>query len=290
MKRACAIICSVLGLLSGPAIAADMPIPYYKAQPLPAVPAYSWSGFYVGATAGGAWSDPGVASNVTGLFCSNGGGAFCPYQAITFAAANPAHYGPKASGFVGGADLGYNWQIGRWVAGLEADLSSSLSGSSAASGITTLQQSPLTTSSVTGSVNERLDYFGSARGRLGYSPYERLLVYGTGGLAYGHATSSTSLDGLIGGSSCFCGPPPVSTASASAILTGWTAGGGLEWMLTPHWTIRGEYLFYDLGHLNYSTPQLIYTNGAGRPAIGFGTASSAAFNGSIARVGINWKL
>ncbi len=263
-------------------------IPVFKAAPAATI--HGWTGFYIGVTAGGGWSRKGTNSAVTSSLC-NLSLSGCPAFEAAVVAAAPGHFNTNASGFIGGGEIGYNWQMGRWVWGVEADFSAAgISGSAAqintaaAPGIV-----PANSAIIAASASEKLDFLGTVRGRIGFTLTDPLLVYATGGLAYGHVTSSTTLTATVGGL-CGCGPSPTATASASNDLWGWTVGGGLEWMFAPHWTVKGEYLHYDLGTLSYLLPQLLQRNIGGNPFFGITTASSVAFKGNIARGGINYKF
>lgn len=92
----------------------------------------------------------------------------------------------------------------------------------------------------TASVRSRLDWLGTVRGRLGYA-FDRTLVYATGGLAFGHVndrlTTSVDFDS---------GPTPFSVKTSDT-KTGFVVGGGLEYAITPAWSLKGEYQFIDLG-------------------------------------------
>ena len=103
----------VAAALSGSAFAADLPSRTYAKAPAMAAPAYNWSGWYGGLNAGGRWSDSRthVGFNDTAFF----GDAFA-------AGATPSSYSAKPSGFIGGAQVGYNWQASNFVLGLEADI------------------------------------------------------------------------------------------------------------------------------------------------------------------------
>jgi outer membrane immunogenic protein len=99
---------------------------------------------------------------------------------------------------------------------------------------------------VTGSYNfastSKIDWFGTLRGRLGFVPTERLLIYATGGLAYGEVKTNISNSEVFsdGVSRLFLG-------ANTDVRVGWTAGAGLEYAFTSNWTLRGEYLYVDLG-------------------------------------------
>ena len=169
------------------ASAADLQRPAYKAQPSHA-PIYSWAGLYIGIVGGGVWGDsghtPGAAS-----FSTDG------YQ-------------------IGGT-VGYNWQNGRWVYGIEGDLSYS------------------TNKGSIGTVQTSEDYALTIRGRLGYAWTERLMIYGTGG--YAGANVKAAIPAL----------------SEEQFRNGSTLGLGLEYAVLPRWTVKGEYLYVDYMDENY---------------------------------------
>jgi outer membrane immunogenic protein len=135
--------------------------------------------------------------------------------------------------------------------------------------------------------SQKLDFLGTLRGRLGWAPNGPWLVYVTGGLAYGHTETSAS----FAETSCG-GVNANSAASINAWRAGWTVGGGFEWMIAPRWSIKGEYLYYDLGTVTVNNT---LTVPAGTPGLGpffsvVTIASEAAYRGSIARGGINYHF
>jgi outer membrane immunogenic protein len=238
--------------VSSVAFATDMPVraPAYKAQ---VASSPSWSGFYGGLNAGWGW-DPGSADVTT----ENGftAGIF-PDPKI------------KPSGFLGGGQLGYNAQINQLVLGIESDIDySDINGSSDATGPTGFH--------VTGT--ERLKWFGTVRARLGVVSPQNVLFYGTGGFAFGNATVSTSE--FVPGN---CGPSVCSFGSTTKTLTGWTVGGGTEFVTGTNWTMKFEYLYYDLGHIN-NVGMDITTPGS------LDLTSTTNVRGNIVRVGLNYKF
>jgi outer membrane immunogenic protein len=190
-----------------------------------------------------------------------------------------------------------------FLAGVEADIQgSSLRGSASAS-----SQVPADTviGTNTGSwltsvaTSRSLDYIGTIRGRLGAIVTPGLLLYVTGGLAYGGVKSSTTISqttaiagvppaGLVGV------PPTATSGSFSDTRAGYTVGGGAEWMFLSNWSAKAEYLYYDLGSANYGTGGVaVLEDPTYLP--GFGTASIATstrvhFNGNIVRVGVNYHF
>ena len=163
--------------------------------------------------------------------------------------------GAKQSGFIGGGQVGYNWQVGSWLYGVETDfqgLTKDVNGSIATvnSGVPGFPGEAFTS---TTSVSKSLDYFGTLRARFGYLLTPGFLVYGTGGLAYGGVHASTSISqadtGIVGAAWERWGT--VRAASISQTRAGWTAGAGVEMQLGPRWTAKAEYLYYDLGSVSY---------------------------------------
>jgi outer membrane immunogenic protein len=144
----------------------------------------------------------------------------------------------KLQGVTGGAQIGYNWQMGAIVTGLEADIQGS--------GITgSVTQSHINTFNSTGfrTADEKLSWFGTVRGRIGLTVTPDLLFYGTGGLAFGRIDASADTDlGDTRGSRY-----PV---SVSQTKVGWAAGAGTEWMFARNWSAKAEYLHIDLGNVS----------------------------------------
>jgi outer membrane immunogenic protein len=184
--------------------AADMPIkaPRY-AEPMAA----NWAGWYIGAHAGAAWQQTSANSVVdTSEF---------PFGS-TF----------SSTGFIGGGQIGYNWQHGNFVFGLEGDISG-LSGK-ASNFSNTDPGSEYGWSS-------QIRWLSTVRTRFGLAVGDTM-VYATGGVAFGGVKNSWSVPG--------------SNYSQSKTKVGWTIGGGVEHMLNRNWTIGLEALFVDLGRTN----------------------------------------
>ena len=216
MKKFASLVAAVaaFGFVNA-ASAADMPMK----SPAPMMaPAYNWTGFYLGINGGYGWGSTT--------------GAALP----TFTGSNPNITG----GLVGG-QIGYNFQMGNWVLGLEADYDwANINGAT------------LTGGSIT------VNNLGSARGRLGYA-WDRVLVYGTGGFAWGAMTGAGF------------------GVSESHTLTGWAAGGGLEYGVTQNLSVKGEYLYTSLSAQNYFVGLV-------------GPPNDAGVNVSTVRLGANWRF
>jgi outer membrane immunogenic protein len=224
-------IAALATLLATSAFAADMPV---KAPPPTPIPVMSWTGFYVGGNVGGVWeNDPGN----TNWFEANSP----PTLTNT-----PQSNSVSSSSVIGGIQGGYNWQINRWVAGVEADWD-----------WTRTKYTFCRTTYIFGlpcadngsgflTMSGDADWLASVRGRLGFLLGNNLLVYGTAGGALGKTDTSINANCLHAG----CGFSITllnTTANFSNTKGGWVAGGGLEWMLAPQWFLRAEYLHTDLG-------------------------------------------
>jgi outer membrane immunogenic protein len=296
--------------LAGTAVAADLP---YRGPPpvyVPPPPVMTWTGVYVGLNAGYTWS----ASNAVNVVSVPIAAIQPPvnfFPVPTSRAAALAATGTQSvqtSGFIGGGQIGYNYQFGNsFVVGLEADIqgvASARGRSSRFRSFDALSSAPppfnfpgnFATAVTT--VDKTLDYLGTVRGRIGFLITPTLLVYGDGGLAYGGVSSATSIFGQNTGVNLglCCGNPPFFSAGRySNTRVGWTAGGGIEWMFLPNWSAKVEYLYYDLGTVNYSAgfPAAISAGGAipaGSLVYQLASRSSTHFNGNVVRAGINYHF
>jgi opacity protein-like surface antigen len=250
---------------------------------------YNWTDVYVGLNAGGAWSSPtmtvqdGAFSGSTTSFQS---------QAIANSTLNifPTTYTNKLKGFIGGFQTGIDWQIGkRIVIGAKTDLEA-VSGNTNSTGSLINSYSNNNLFTTYGQHSSTLNYIGTIRPTLGYLFTSDVKIYGTSGLAYGGVVASNSYTSIINTSPLspkFFGPQFIGS------LVGWSAGGGIEWRFLPEWSLNGEYVYYDLGHVNVSslyssipwTPYNVATNYSN----GFGNISAmqAHFNGSLVHAGVN---
>ncbi len=192
MKRLFLALVSVAAL-TGTAVAADLarpaPAPYYKAPVM--APAFSWTGFYVGLNGGGGFGRS--AWDSTGSFNTSGG--------------------------VVGGTVGYNYQIGQAVVGIEGDVDwANIRG---------------TTNNLCALGCKTSDsWLSTVRGRLGYAA-DRFMPYITGGAAFGDVKATTP-----------------GFAGASNDRAGWTLGAGLEFAVAQNWSLKAEYLYVDLGKFN----------------------------------------
>lgn len=267
---------------SSVASAADIPrkAPAYSPPP---PPAYSWTGFYVGANVGGGWGNRQVD--------------FSPIDPLATALFNNVSGGPpptsfNTSGVLGGLQLGYNWQLNNnWLVGLETDFDwAGMKGSGSGSG-TVIRFSPFTNT-----VGEKVDWFGTVRARLGYLPTSNLLAYVSGGFAYGrveHNGSYSTAVGFLGNTPgpntfiCAGAGAPCFSGSSSDVATGWTLGGGLEFAFWQKWTLKAEYLYVSLDSKSVTETAVAVVPGT-PPAAFNANFNRASFN--VARVGLNYHF
>jgi outer membrane immunogenic protein len=274
------------GALIAPAIAADI-APYYKDVPAPIC---GWCGFYVGANAGYAWSNAAAVdtttANVSSIAGLNGdiGGAI--------ATQGTGSVSPKSDSFVAGGQLGYNWQGGNIVYGLETDIQG-LSGSNDSSQITNVGtvagSVPATGSTGTIASSKNLTYLGTLRGRAGYLATPGLLFYGTAGLAYGGVRTNTTVNESLG----FPDTPGFfgTTTSGSSTRVGWTVGAGLEWLFWSRWSAKVEYRYYDLGSATTTSSFFQQTGGLGTIIDTVNASQSTTkFAGSDVSFGVNYHF
>ncbi|MFY9831799.1 MAG: outer membrane beta-barrel protein [Methylocystis sp.] len=277
-----------LAISTGSAFAADLPS--LKAPPVVVPPPPLWTGFYFGANVGGIFdASTGASISAAPLFNDTTGAALgAPSY---FGAASAASIASNASlsnaGVIGGGQIGYNWQFNNsFLAGLEADIQgTTLSSNASASGAAT-EPSTGSLVSTTASLAKSLSYLGTVRGRLGFLATPTLLVFGSGGLAYGGMNFTA---GLFQTSSNPNFPYSAVSADYNDARIGWTAGGGVEWMFAPNWSAKVEYLYYDLGTASAANA-LSAAVPAGNLLYGSYYQTSTHFNGQVVRVGVNYHF
>jgi outer membrane immunogenic protein len=278
--------------LAGTAVAADLP---YKAPPpvyVPPPPVLTWTGLYIGLNAGYQWANNKNVDTFTANLFGNPTLINGPVYGVASAQLATFSLAPSNNGFIGGGQVGYNYQFANsFVTGLEADFQGVASNNSRATLFTQANVigSPVEFLQQTASVTRKLDWLGTVRGRLGFLITPTLLVYGTGGLAYGEVRASTSIVQAITAAPGVPNPW-ASFGGLSHALAGWTAGGGLEWMFYPNWSLKAEYLYYDLGRVTYQLSPLVSFNAAGIPFTGGAPFSTTRLNGNIVRGGINYHF
>jgi outer membrane immunogenic protein len=246
-----------------PALAADVVV--YEEPPIIVEP-FSWTGFYVGINAGfgggtfdhpfDIWLERGVEGQEFIEELANGS------LDIT------------SSGFLAGVQVGYNHQINNLILGVEADIQwadieGELSGDINGDG-----------GSLDFELGTQVEWFGTIRARLGYAATERLMVYATGGAAYGRVESyyDFNFSGGGGGGGSF-------SDSISDTNWGWTIGGGFEYAVNDRWSLKTEYLYTDLGESDLLSNVFPITDGIG---IGVDIDSDVAFH--TVRAGLNYHF
>jgi len=257
--------------------AADLPTRKEAPAPVFVPPPFTWTGFYIGVNAGGIWPSGGRGASI---FDPNAGidGGFVN-------AGFPGGLGSQSAGFIGGGQAGYNWQTGAFVLGVETDFDGSTLSKSfnnvGAAFIDPFVARNLRNDFLTVNGKNSLTWLGTTRGRVGYvvTPDNRLMIYGTGGVAYGGGNSQfTAFDNTTG--SFWNGNP-------SSSRVGWTIGGGVEYAVTNNITIKGEYLYADLGSSHFNS----IGNAASAIAFpGVSVAGKIDYNASIFRAGVNYKF
>jgi len=265
-------------LVATSASAADLPI-YTKAPPVALV--YDWTGFYIGTNLGYSWGRGSTDGNVTGTQnVTTARGAVVLTSVNTALPTLPLTGRADVNGFIGGGQLGYNWQRDRWVFGLEGDIQ--FSNERGSGDVCKVAGCPVGSTVFTR--DYKLDWFGTARGRVGFLPAERILLYATGGLAYG---------GFSGSSSTL----PMNIGTWSETNVGWTVGAGAEAALGSNWSVKFEYLYMDLGNVGGSSANTRSVTAVG-PIQGITTTTTTnlayqfntKFTDNIVRVGLNYKF
>ena len=209
------------------ASAADLPARNVYKAPI-AAPAFSWTGIYIGGNVGYGFGRTRGTAPVSG------------------AGGTPGQF--DLDGFVGGGQIGANYQIANWVLGVEVDYQGAdVDGTGTGGGLTD---------------SAKVERFGTVRGRLGYA-WDRWMVYGTGGYAFGARTNYNFIT------------PPI--ASGSRDLDGWAAGGGVEYAFAPNWSAKVEYLHLDLDRRAY-------------PSLGCVPACTVGAQLDTVRLGINYRF
>ena len=195
-----------------------------QAADMTAPATYDWTGFYLGANAGISWNNSGVDNN----FDVDGDGINDLNNKIE----------GDQTAFTAGGIVGYNYQIDQIVLGVEADFNYLGFSDSNSRSVDVIGLDGIDT--ITGKSSFEADWFGTIRGRLGYA-IDNVLIYGTGGLAYGHMSADGKVTASLAGDT-------VGTWKGSTDSTnwGWTVGGGMEYGI-DNWSLGLEYLYVDLG-------------------------------------------
>jgi outer membrane immunogenic protein len=235
MRKSLLLGAAYVALATAPAFAADLPARGpVKAPPMMA-PAFSWTGCYIGVHVGGAFA---------------------------------ADSGSDNAGFLGGGQLGCNYQFApNFVLGIEGEFAgSSLKEDAGFAGVA----AGVGAIAATGSF--KTDWFASVAGRLGYS-VDQLLFYAKGGVAFAH--NKLDVNGTAGG-------VPFS-ASGDDTFVGYTVGAGIEWAFAPNWSTKIEYQFYDFRDQDFT-----FTGAVGGVPFGGTINGDAKFH--VVKAGLNYRF
>jgi outer membrane immunogenic protein len=271
MKRILLGLATASSMLVTGAFAADLPAKVYTKAPPPVVEVYNWTGFYVGGNVGYSWGRSSDYSTLT-----NGAGT------VLFANSSAINL----NGVVGGGQIGYNWQVQNWVWGFEADIQGTDEKGTRSficpTGVCTVTTgffaaAPPPGPAVTVSpMDQKIEWFGTVRARGGILATPRVLLYATGGLAYGDVRTSETINNIAA----------AQAFSRTETRVGWTAGVGVEGAIGGGWTAKLEYLYMDLGRTTGS----FFTT---FPALGGGFVTSnfsSRITDNILRVGVNYNF
>lgn len=211
------IVAAAFVSFAGPAFAADLASQKDAPVYVPPPPVFSWTGFFVGADAGGAWGDHDATIAASPIAAA---------QAIN----------TRLSGVIGGGFAGYNYQINQFVIGVQGDIQGLGSSGSTFSATTDT------------TLRVESDWIGAINGRLGFA-YDRTLFYALGGVAFAHGattvTAGPALTALLGQTGV-----AVTPVNISHDFTGYDIGGGVEYAITSNWAARIEYRYSDFDRWN----------------------------------------
>jgi outer membrane immunogenic protein len=294
MKNLLLAAVAFAALVAGPAMAADQRVkaPVHKAPP---PPVFSWSGCYLGGNGGWIGGHSEFALGPAGRYLAGTGFSAPPNtdgtgDFATDIAALSNSYKSNNSSFEGGVQVGCNNQLGPAVFGFEADwqksnLSNTVDASFAA--FPNVGNPIFTDAAHIEHVTSKLDWFSTFRGRLGFTPIDSLLLYGTAGFVIADIKSDTAVNfGTFPFAPVYNGASHVGSASKSKF--GIVAGAGAEWAFAPSWSAKAEFLYFELvDSLIYLSPLV-----AAVPAFAPGYAWNTKVNlhEVVARAGINYHF
>lgn len=248
MKRLIAA-CVASVAFAGSAMAADLAPRMYTKAPV-MQPAYNWTGFYIGGHIGGGWTDENATLNST-------------TSPLLLNPLGTVISGDR-SGFLGGGQIGYNYQVQSWVFGVGGDFSWTRASE------TTVTQATLVPGGVTNSQGTT-DWYATLTGRLGYA-VNNWLFYGKGGAAW--------MNEELSGSATALGATLTSNTIRDT-RSGWTLGGGVEWALWNKWSAFAEYDYLGFGD---KTETFTLTPGS------FIESNRVSTNVSVVKAGLNYHL
>ena len=253
--------------MTAAAMAADLPARTMAPAPVvPVAPVFTWSGFYLGISGGGIFGDNRVTT--AGVLAGN--------IANVNVLARPPRVTVENDGYLIGGTAGFNMQFGAFVAGIEGDVSyTDVDSRTTYLNPNPFGIAPFPAGSTRSTFRSEMDYLATVRGRVGVA-FDRVLVYATGGAAIADVTNTADFGAPVTGAQQFFG-------QRSDTLVGYTVGGGVEVAVTNNISLKGEYLYYDLGRTTVNVPAV----GAG----GAGAYTSRFDNeGHIVRGGANFRF
>jgi outer membrane immunogenic protein len=243
MKRTLFAFVSAVALAAGTqAFAADLPprpAPMPQAPAFVPVPPFTWTAFYIGGNLGAGWNHGDITDNFGNTWGLN-----------------------NTTTFVGGGQVGGNYQFNALVVGIEADFDWFANNNNSSGGVT------VGNTTLQGSANGR--WLTTVTGRLGWA-VDRVLFYAKGGGAWVGANNLTILDVPTGASVAY---------GTSSTNTGWTAGAGVEWAFADNWSVKAEYDYVGLSNNSFTVPPGFFLSGD--------SLSTSNRNISLLTVGINY--
>lgn len=252
----------------------------------------AWDGFYAGFNSGYMMAAGNPVTSSSSVQANALDVTGVPYSAAIARSASGS-VALDGGGALGGAQIGYNLPTtGRFLLGAEADIqAASLSGQSTLTGTGSVTDGVSTARVTTDTISEaRVDWLGTIRARLGYFATPQMLLYASGGLAYGGVSSSVTVNQRWSG---LLAAPTLQTQSgtttSASLASGWAVGGGFEWMILPSLSWKAEYLFFDLGARSLGSSTIATTNFTGFSDV-VGTSTNLRFSGHILRAGLNYHF
>lgn len=224
--------------------AADMAV---KAPPPPvAVPIFTWTGFYLGGNLGAAWAQRSVTDIFGNTFTRTSDGRF-----------------------IGGGQIGYNWQTGNFVLGVEGDIDGIASNNNRSAAVVIGGAGPFVVTANNSS------WVATLAARFGWAA-DHWLFYGKAGAGWVGNNNGFTVTNVTTGAS-FAG-------GNSNAVGGWLLGGGLEYAINNNWSVKGEYDYIGLGHRNFAVPVVV-----GGP-VGVDVFTSSSRNFQMVKFGFNYAF
>jgi outer membrane immunogenic protein len=228
------------------------------------VPGPTWNGFYLGFNGGYGWKADNARVRAYAHDDSGGGAGVDGFATRTF----------EQSGGFGGGQIGFNFARSGFLVGAETDIQAAdLSGSRRVVASAT----DITTTTTTVLAKDRLDYFATVRGRVGYA-LDRALVYFTGGFAFGGADDQLRT-GITDGVNNYS-----HTVKNAETLTGYVLGGGFEYAMSPAWSLKAEYQYMDLGRVTLTDSRDLTATSTGASAL------AVDHSYQTIRLGLNYRV